>query len=147
MATTGRRQTTLRIERLPHGRSGRQSVGRPIERENRQAAPLIFLAWRKYFVRQRDHAAEQEVQDLPGQFGTRFGQRTAVGTVLVGPQATPTRQGKKRGEFGRDTCVASTGGQRDKDDDEMGQRELAATGEVLGAGHSDRLYKVQEQGE
>ena len=67
--------------------------------------------------------------------------------MLCRPQTTPTRQGKERGEFGRDTCVSSTGGQGDKHDDEMGQRELAATGEVLGTGHGDRLHKVQEQGE
>ena len=50
MAATGRLQATLRIEYLPHGRSGRQSVGRPIEREDRQAAPLILLARRKYLI-------------------------------------------------------------------------------------------------
>jgi len=147
MAATGRRQATLRIERLPHGCSGWQGVGRPIESEDRQAAPLILLARRQYLIRERDQAAEQDVQDLPGQFGSRFGQRTAVRTVLVGPQATPTRSGKERGELGRDTCVSSTGGQSDKHDEQMGQRELAATGEVLGAGHGDRLHKVQEQGE
>ena len=67
--------------------------------------------------------------------------------MLVWPQATPTRQGKERGEFGRDTCVASASSQRDQHDDQMGQRELAASGEVLGTGHGDRLHKVQEQGE
>ena len=67
--------------------------------------------------------------------------------MLVRPQATSTRQGKERDEFGRDTCVSSTGDQREKHDDQMGQRELAATGEVLGAGQGDRLHKVQEEGE
>jgi len=64
--------------------------------------------------------------------------------VLAGPQPTPTRHGKERDEFGRAPCVASTGGQRDQYDDQMGQRELAATGEVLGAGQGDRLDTVQE---
>ena len=144
MAAPGRRQATLRIERLPHGRRGRQGIDRPIEREDRQAAPLILRTRRKHLVRQHDHAAEQDGQDLPGQFGARFGQRTAVGTVLAGPQPTPTRHGKERDEFGRAPCVASTGGQRDQYDDQMGQRELAATGEVLGAGQGDRLDTVQE---
>jgi len=85
MAATGRHQATLRIDCLPHGLSGRQSVGRPIESEDRQAALLRLLTRRKYLLRSRDQAAEQAIQDLPGQFGSRFGQRTAGGAVLCRP--------------------------------------------------------------
>ena len=51
MTAAGRRQATVGIERLPHGLSGRQGVGGPIEREDGQAMPLILLARRKDLIR------------------------------------------------------------------------------------------------
>ena len=142
MPTARRCQATVGIECLPHGHSGRQGVGGPIEGEDRQAVPLILLARRKDLVCQRDQTAEQEVEDLPGELGPCFGERAAVGAVRCGPQATATRQSKERLEFGRDPCVASTGDKGDEHDDQMAQRKLTATGEVLDAGHGERLYKV-----
>ena len=64
-----------------------------------------------------------------------------------GPQATPTCQGEEGVEFGRHALVSSTSGQGDEHHDQMGQRELAAAREVLGAVCGERLHEVQEQSE
>ena len=66
MPPAGRRQAAVGIERLPDGLSGRQGVGGPIECEDGQAMPLILLTRRKHLVGQRDGAAEQGRQGLPG---------------------------------------------------------------------------------
>ena len=145
MATSGILQATVGIERLPHGLGRRQVVFGPIEGEDRQALPQILLAGRKHLIRQGNGLIEQCFKGLPGNFGTRLGQRAPVWALPLWPQATPTSQSEELAEFGRHAFVPTTGNQRNKDNDKLCQRELAAAGEVLRAFLGDRLHEVEEK--
>jgi hypothetical protein len=145
MASTRILQTALGIERLPDGLGRRQVVFGPIEGEDRQAVPQILLPGRKYLIGQGNGLVKQCFKGLPGNFGTRLGQRAPVWALPLWPQATPTSQGEELAEFGRNAFVPTTGDQRNEDNDQLCQRELAAAGEVLGAFLGDRLNDVDEK--
>src|SRR5262249_16034252 len=145
MASSGILQAALGIERLPHGLSRRQVVFGPIEGEDRQAFPQILLAGRKHLIRQCDGLVEQRFKGLPGNFGTRLGQRAPVWALPLWPQATPTSQGEELAEFGRNAFVPPTAAQRNEENDKLCQWELSAAGEVLRAVLGDRLNEVEKK--